>query len=75
MTYSTYIQLFGIGTALTTLAGTTVQSTSLITLSANGTFLGLRPVEHMVVFLASIMVLWFSLIVESYEEGDTGFPV
>lgn len=75
MNYSTYIQLFGIGTALTTLVGTTVQSTSLITLSETGTFLGLHPTEHMIVFLGSIIVLWFSFIVESYEEGDTGFPV
>lgn len=75
MYYSTYMYIIGSIVAFITLVGTLSASPDFITLSPSGEFLLLRPVEHAVVFLANIIFLYFSMIVESYEEGDTGFPV
>lgn len=75
MYYSTYLQIIGVGIALTTLVGTLSASATFITLSPAGTFLWLRPAEHAVVFLGNILFLYFTMLVESYEEGETGFPI
>lgn len=66
MNVSTYLQITTFIAAILTLAAIGVTPSTAIPIS--------QPVL-IVIFLGVTQFLWFTLIIESYEEGDTGFPI